>query len=81
MTQTIKRGSTEEARMQAVALKHRLNAQERALAQKQAEVEAEHEVWHRGQGARIVLLINFWHPDVPPQARRPIDLNSSYVPS
>ena len=39
MTQTIKRGSTEEARMQAVALKHRLNAQERALAQKQAEVE------------------------------------------
>ena len=41
----------------------------------------EHEVWHRGQGARIVLLINFWHPDVPPQARRPIDLNSSYVPS
>jgi len=39
VTQTIKRGSTEEARMQAVALKHRLNAQERALAQKQAEVE------------------------------------------
>ena len=41
----------------------------------------EHEVWHRGQGARIVLLINFWHPDVPPQARRPINLNSSYMPS
>ena len=40
----------------------------------------EHEVWHRGEGARIVLLINFWHPDVPPHARRPIELSPNHTP-
>ena len=29
----------------------------------------EHEVWHRGPpgSTRVVLLIRFWHPDIPPQ--------------
>jgi len=30
----------------------------------------EHEVWHRGDRDRVVLLINFWHPDLPPHARK-----------
>ena len=29
----------------------------------------EHEVWHRGDSARVVLLINFWHPGLPPERR------------
>ena len=32
----------------------------------------EHEVWHDGTAVRIVLLINFYHPDVPEEARGPI---------
>mmetsp|Transcript_7233 Transcript_7233/g.15656 ORF Transcript_7233/g.15656 Transcript_7233/m.15656 type:complete len:248 (+) Transcript_7233:42-785(+) len=27
----------------------------------------EHEVWNCGDRVRVVLLINFWHPDLPPQ--------------
>lgn len=27
----------------------------------------EHEVLHEGDEARTVLLVNFWHPDVPPE--------------
>ena len=29
----------------------------------------EHEVWHKGgadSGVRVVLLLRFWHPDLPP---------------
>jgi len=29
----------------------------------------EHEVWHHGSSVRFVLLIRFWHPDVPPAQR------------
>jgi len=29
----------------------------------------EHEVLHEGDEARTVLLVNFWHPDVPPEMR------------
>lgn len=29
----------------------------------------EHEVWHEGTEARTVLLVNFWHPDVPREMR------------
>ena len=25
----------------------------------------EHEVWHAGHGIRLVLLVDFWHPEVP----------------
>lgn len=35
----------------------------------------EHEVFHRGDSDRIVLLINFWHPDLPADQRR-IQLNT-----
>ena len=35
----------------------------------------EHEVFHRGESDRIVLLINFWHPDLPADQRR-IQLNT-----
>eukprot|EP00435_Cladocopium_sp_Y103_P009312 s4468_g2.t1 len=30
----------------------------------------EHEVLHEGDEARTVLLVNFWHPDVPPEMRQ-----------
>jgi len=30
----------------------------------------EHEVWHQGDTARVVLLIRFWHPDIPAARRR-----------
>ena len=30
----------------------------------------EHEVWHRGQSERAVLLVNFWHPDLLREMRR-----------
>jgi len=29
----------------------------------------EHEVWHEGGGARVVLLLRFWHPELPPAKR------------
>jgi len=29
----------------------------------------EHEVWHDGDAARVVLLVRFWHPDVLPAQR------------
>ena len=35
----------------------------------------EHEVMHEGTSDRIVLLINFWHPDLAPDQRR-IDINT-----
>ena len=35
----------------------------------------EHEVWHRGDVDRVVLLINFWHPDLP-ESERKIELNT-----
>lgn len=35
----MKKGSAEEARMQAVVLKHKLKEQEKVLQEKQAEVE------------------------------------------
>jgi aspartate beta-hydroxylase len=35
----------------------------------------EHEVQHRGSSDRVVLLINFWHPDLQPHERR-IELNT-----
>ena len=35
----------------------------------------EHEVFHKGNSDRIVLLINFWHPDLPASERR-IQLNT-----
>merc|ERR1711988_1849670 len=25
----------------------------------------EHEVWHEGEEDRVVLLANFWHPEIP----------------
>ena len=34
----------------------------------------EHEVWHEGSADRVVLLINFWHPMLPPDKRR-IDMS------
>ena len=30
----------------------------------------QHEVRHDGESDRVVLLINFWHPDLPPDQRR-----------
>ena len=30
----------------------------------------EHEVWHQGNGIRVVLLIDFWHPDVSEAQRK-----------
>ena len=35
----------------------------------------EHEVRHEGESDRVVLLINFWHPDLPPSERK-IELNT-----
>ena len=35
----------------------------------------EHEVHHRGDADRVVLLINFWHPELPRSGWR-IDLNT-----
>lgn len=35
----------------------------------------EHEVWHKGDVDRVVLLINFWHPELPPDERK-IELNT-----
>lgn len=30
----------------------------------------EHEVWNRSADDRVVLLLNFWHPALPPEQRR-----------
>lgn len=30
----------------------------------------EHEVWHNGTGARLVLIVDVWHPDLTPAERR-----------
>ncbi|XP_041975822.1 aspartyl/asparaginyl beta-hydroxylase isoform X2 [Aricia agestis] len=30
----------------------------------------EHKVWHNGTGARLVLIVDVWHPDLTPQERR-----------
>lgn len=35
----------------------------------------EHEVQHRGDADRVVLLINFWHPDLAPHERR-VEINT-----
>lgn len=35
----------------------------------------EHEVWNDSDQDRVVLLINFWHPALPPEQRR-IEVNS-----
>ena len=35
----------------------------------------EHEVMHRGEADRVVLLINFWHPELPNDERR-IEINT-----
>lgn len=32
----------------------------------------EHEVWHRGDSTRVVLLIRFWHPGIAPAQREAI---------
>jgi aspartate beta-hydroxylase len=32
----------------------------------------EHEAWNEGDAVRVVLLINFWHPDIPPSDWRPL---------
>ncbi|ESO95209.1 hypothetical protein LOTGIDRAFT_144765, partial [Lottia gigantea] len=32
----------------------------------------EHEVWHDGETFRLVLIIDFWHPDIPDKQRRTI---------
>lgn len=29
----------------------------------------EHEVWHEGEGLRLVLIVDFWHPDLTEQQR------------
>ena len=34
----------------------------------------EHEVWHEGdadEGPRVIILLNFWHPDFPEEMRTP----------
>ncbi|KAL4217936.1 hypothetical protein ACF0H5_022675 [Mactra antiquata] len=30
----------------------------------------EHEVWHDGTESRLILIVDFWHPDIPLQERR-----------
>ena len=29
----------------------------------------EHEVWHDGRDPRVVLIMDFWHPDLPLEKR------------
>ena len=29
----------------------------------------EHEVWHMGSSLRLILIVDFWHPEVTPQER------------
>lgn len=29
----------------------------------------EHEVWHNGTAPRVVLIMDFWHPDLPGEKR------------
>lgn len=29
----------------------------------------EHEVWYEGSGFRLVLIVDFWHPELTPQQR------------
>lgn len=38
----------------------------------------EHEVWHEGDSPRLVLLINFWHPDYDRNRWGPIQVESNY---
>ena len=38
----------------------------------------EHEVWHNGDEPRLVLLMNFWHPDYPRSKWGPLEINSHY---
>ena len=38
----------------------------------------EHEVWHGGDSPRLVLLINFWHPDVPMSQWTALQIESKY---
>jgi aspartate beta-hydroxylase len=38
----------------------------------------EHHVEHSGDTVRIILLINFWHPDVHPSKWRPLECSSRY---
>ena len=30
----------------------------------------EHEVWHKGTELRLVLIVDFWHPELPSHERR-----------
>ena len=38
----------------------------------------EHEVWHEGDSPRLVLLLNFWHPDYDRSKWGPIQVESQY---
>lgn len=29
----------------------------------------DHEVWHNGSTFRLILIVDFWHPDLTPQQR------------
>ena len=29
----------------------------------------DHEVWHNGSSFRLILIVDFWHPDLTPQQR------------
>ena len=30
----------------------------------------EHEVWHDGTELRLILIVDFWHPEIPLHERR-----------
>lgn len=33
----------------------------------------EHEVWHTGASDRLILIVDFWHPDIDEKMRRTLD--------
>lgn len=33
----------------------------------------EHEVWHNGKSERLILIVDFWHPDIDEKTRRTLD--------
>lgn len=33
----------------------------------------EHEVWHTGASDRLILIVDFWHPDIDEKTRRTLD--------
>ena len=41
----------------------------------------EHEVWHEGDEPRLVLLLNFWHPEYPQSKWGPLNVDSQYTVS